>query len=245
MAINRLDFGTVPNPVGGDWALNAAILAKAFQNDYSPLQVDSTNIPQGATFQVGGVIYYTASDTAITGTPSLYVKLTPNVGDSGATLDAAFVANLSGVTWNKIYNGYYDVSGNLYIFDETIDSLANTKIGQLANNIMPIGFVYTQYPTKDSPVTLGFVGTWTDISSEFPGDFFRTEGGNASAFESGQQIDLFKEHQHTSSAATVTLDGTLLTRRGTTGPVEYPTSLVGGVETRPVNRTIRLWERTA
>ncbi len=28
------------------------------------------------------------------------------------------MANLAGVTWNAAYNGYYDVSGNLYIFNE-------------------------------------------------------------------------------------------------------------------------------
>jgi hypothetical protein len=140
MAINRLDFGTTPNPAAGDWALNAAILAKAFQNNYSPLQFNDTDILQGSTFQIGGIIYYTNSDTTITGTPSNYVKLTPNVGDSGATCDAAFVANLSGVTWNKIYNGYYDGSGNLYIFDEVraiLDSAivgANTKFGELWEN---------------------------------------------------------------------------------------------------------------
>jgi hypothetical protein len=141
MAINRLDFGTTPDPEDGDWALNQAILSKAFHNIYEPLQVDSSNnIPQGATFQVGGVIYYANSDTAITGTPSNYVKLTPNAGDSGATLDAAFVADLTGVSWNKIYNGYYDVSGNLYIFDEIAAIIATeiagskTKFSELFND---------------------------------------------------------------------------------------------------------------
>lgn len=139
MALDRLDFGTVPNPVAGDWALLSAIVSKAFQNTYSPIQFVSTNILQGATFQIGGVIYYGSSDTAITGTPSNYVKLTPNVGDSGATCDAAFVTNLTGVTWSKIYNGYYDVSGNLHIFDEITAILAghlsgsNTKFSQLFN----------------------------------------------------------------------------------------------------------------
>ena len=139
MALDRLDFGTVPNPVVGDWALLSAIVSKAFQNTYNPIQFVSTNVPQGATFQIGGVIYYGSTDTVITGTPSNYVKLTPNVGDSGATCDAAFVANLTGVTWSKIYNGYYDVSGNLHIFDEVTAILAghlsgsNTKFSQLFN----------------------------------------------------------------------------------------------------------------
>lgn len=118
MAINRVDFPTTPNPVSTDWAKLVNLTSKSFQNVNSPLQVDGSNIPQGATFQVGGVIYHADSDTAITGTSSDYVKLAPSGG--GATLTPSFVANLTGVSWNKVYNGYYDVSGNLYVFDEAL-----------------------------------------------------------------------------------------------------------------------------
>lgn len=79
-----------------------------------PLRVISGNIPESAVLQIGGAIYRADSDTAITGGASDYVKITP----AGATASAAYVADLSGVTWNKTYNGYYDVSGNLYIFNE-------------------------------------------------------------------------------------------------------------------------------
>lgn len=118
MALNRVDFPTIPNPVAGDWALLTELVSKSFQNINSPLQVDGSNIPQGTVFQIGGIIYHADSDTAITGTSSDYVKLTPNSGDGGATADASFVSSLTGVSWNKIYNGYYDTSGNLYIFNE-------------------------------------------------------------------------------------------------------------------------------
>lgn len=260
MALNRLDFGTTPNPVTGDWALNAAILAKAFQNTYDPLQFVSTNIPQGATFQIGGVIYYGSSDTAITGTPSAYVKLTPNAGDSGATCDAAFVANLTGVTWSKIYNGYYDVSGNLHIFDEILAiaddviSSANTALGLIIADleltpVFPIGYVYTQYPGKDSPATLNFKGTWTNISATFAGNFFRTEGGNASAFESGQQADTLKSHNHTYDKQNISTTreslGSGTSTRVLSAVTVTNTSNTGDTETKPVNETFRLWERTA
>jgi hypothetical protein len=74
------------------------------------------NVLKGEVFQVGGTVYLATSDTAITGSQSEYVKLTPN-GD-GSEVAASYVANLSGVTWNDTYNGYYDVSGNLYVFND-------------------------------------------------------------------------------------------------------------------------------
>lgn len=80
-----------------------------------PIWDISGNIPQGAIFQIGGDVYRADSDTAITGTASDYVKITP---DGLGAADAAYVADLTGVTWNAQYNGYYDASGNLYVFDE-------------------------------------------------------------------------------------------------------------------------------
>jgi hypothetical protein len=73
-----------------------------------------TTIMSGRVFLIGGVLYKSTSDTAITGTASNYVKVTP----SGATASAAFAASLSGVAWNHEYGGYYDGGGALVIFDE-------------------------------------------------------------------------------------------------------------------------------
>ena len=80
-------------------------------------RVKSTaHIAKGSFFAIGGSIYVADSDTAITGTSSAYVKLTP----SGTTASPSYVASLTGVTWSDTYNGYYDGSGNLYIFDEVV-----------------------------------------------------------------------------------------------------------------------------
>lgn len=130
MSINRIDFPTTPNPIAGDWSKLIALLEKAFRNLSNPVQVVGSNVPEGATFQIGGVIYYTDADTAISGTASDYVKLTPNVGDSGATVDASFVSSLTGVTWNKLYNGYYDVDGNMYLFNE-LKALVDGEIASI------------------------------------------------------------------------------------------------------------------
>jgi len=126
MAINEVVFPTTPNPVSGDWEKIVNVVTKSFQNINSPLQVDGSNIPQGAVFQVGGHVYHADSDTSISGTSSDYVKLTV----SGTTLVPSFVSSLTSVTWNKVYNGYYDGSGNLYVFDEAKAVVA----GELVSN---------------------------------------------------------------------------------------------------------------
>lgn len=76
--------------------------------------VDGSTIRAGTVMLIGGVLYKSTTDTTITGLASNYVKITP----SGATASAAFVANLTGVTFNEAYGGYYDGSGNLHVFDE-------------------------------------------------------------------------------------------------------------------------------
>lgn len=81
-----------------------------------PIRISGSNVLQGALFQIGETYYYAESATAITGTPSDYVKITPSVDTLTAT--ASFVASLTGVTWNASFGGYYDSSGNLYVFDE-------------------------------------------------------------------------------------------------------------------------------
>ena len=124
----------------------------------------------------------------------------------------------------------------------------------------PIGYIYTQYPEKDSPSEMGWYGTWTNKSSDFAGDFFRAEGGAASAFESGKQTDQMQGHWHEVTARTPNAAGgaeahvgfstnstaTIITStRG--GPISDGTNGTPrtGSETRPINRTVRIWERTA
>lgn len=97
--------------------------------------VDGSTIPQGAVFYIGGSLYVADSDTAITGTPSNYVALQVDVG--GLTVSPVFVADLTGVSWNKTYNGYYNTSDDLLVFDEAKAmlneelALVKTRIGAL------------------------------------------------------------------------------------------------------------------
>lgn len=140
MAINRVAYPTTPTPVAGDWAKIVDLMQTNFLLTEGPARIDwdNDNVLKGAIFQVGGVIYLADADTAITGTGSNYVKITA----SGATASAAYVADLTGVSWSTTYNGYYDVSGNLYVFDELQAIIAgeitgaNTRIGQMFEDII-------------------------------------------------------------------------------------------------------------
>ncbi len=156
-----------------------------------------------------------------------------------------------------------------HVYSTTIGAWKKLSI----NEMFPIGMMYIQYPGKSDPSTLGWPGTWTNVSSTYAGDFFRTEGGDASAFGGGEQLDQMQghitddpgNHNHTFDGNTVGGES------NTSGPfctTDYspnynrPTSSAGahthgladdgvngtprtGSETRPVNQTIRIWERTA
>jgi hypothetical protein len=117
MAINKIiDPSATPSAIADYTAQNN--LTKALLLAVQGAQrVSGSNILKGAVFQVGGATYLADADTAITGSASDYVKLTVSV--DGLTLAPSFVADLTGVTWSSTWNGYYDVSGNLYEFDET------------------------------------------------------------------------------------------------------------------------------
>ncbi len=55
------------------------------------------------------------------------------------------------------------------------------------NSPVPIGYVYVQYPDMPVPWTLWPSVSWLQITSNYAGLFFRAEGGNSNAFDSGIQ----------------------------------------------------------
>ncbi|NIZ41367.1 hypothetical protein PVA45_07140 (plasmid) [Entomospira entomophila] len=65
-------------------------------------------------------------------------------------------------------------------------SLVDSQSSKLGESL-PIGKIYVQYPSERSPQDLFPRQQWLNVSADFAGDFLRVEGGNASAFESGQQ----------------------------------------------------------
>ena len=108
----------------GDFSKHSELIETGFLDQSYILNiVDGGVIPQGSVVQVGGVVYRADADENITGTTSDYVKIVAN----GATASAEYVADLTGVTWNKVYNGYYDGPGDLYLFNEN-KALLNGEI---------------------------------------------------------------------------------------------------------------------
>ena len=143
MALVRVSDPTDPAASDADWtALIAVVKTMALQLNGGALVVKnaSDEIEKGSVFIIGDTVYYADADTAISGTSSAYVQITP----SGATATAAFVASLAGVSWNSTYVGWYDGSGNLYVFDEGY-ALAEGEISEVHSrsvNMAEDGDVY-------------------------------------------------------------------------------------------------------
>jgi len=118
-----------------------------------------------------------------------------------------------------------------------------------------VGFIYTQYPEEQSPSEKGWYGTWTNVSSNYAGDFFRAEGGEALEFDTGEQGSLFGSHSHIMSvynasagswSTNETFANGYFRTKGTWGNrAMWSSGGAGGSETRPINKTIRIWKRTA
>ena len=68
--------------------------------------------------------------------------------------------------------------------NEAKNRLSKTEesVTQLKKGNIPIGFTYVQLPKDKAPSELWPSMTWTDISKEYEGVFFRVVGGGASGF---------------------------------------------------------------
>jgi len=114
MPISKISApGATPSGIG-DWSAVVAMLSALVMDKEQPARVAGSIVPQGSFFNIGGSLYVATADTAISGTPSPFVK----IAASGDSASAEFIVSLSGVAWNSAYKGYYDAEGNLYIFDE-------------------------------------------------------------------------------------------------------------------------------
>lgn len=121
-----------------------------------------------------------------------------------------------------------------------------TDAESTALNIPPIGYVMIQFPGSSEPASLFPDTVWQKLFDD-EGVFFRTEGGEASAFESGVQSYTYQSHRH---GGDTYRNYTNRNTRNSGTTVSYITgsgstyvSYAGSSETRPTNRTIRVWER--
>lgn len=170
------------------------------------------------------------------------------------TLSADIDQNASDIADNTAAIGVNTglINGNT-VDISSLESIQNVILSQLH----PIGEVYTQYPGKLSPTELGYPGTWTNISSQFAGNFFRAEGGVASAFGSGKQSQAtnLKSHSHSGSFYLLidspgSFSGVIRSTNKAQISNPFTQSVqtggtAGDSETRPDNETVRIWERTA
>lgn len=109
----------IPGPdnapsTAADWDKINDVLQTIGLDTSSPIRVVGSNIVRGSVVFFAGAWYVATSDTAITGSATKYVRLTNSAG----TITASFVSSLSGVTFNKTWNGWYDSASRLYLFDE-------------------------------------------------------------------------------------------------------------------------------
>jgi hypothetical protein len=146
MPINRIPYGEALPVSTQDYVRQNNLLETGFLRVNDPWPVVGGNIVQGAVFQIGGTVYLCTAATAIGGVPSNYVKLTPS-GD-GSTCAADYVANLAGVSWNSAFNGYYDIGGNYYVFNEMTALIAGeiaavrTRLGNALNTLLGLNLTF-------------------------------------------------------------------------------------------------------
>ena len=189
--------------------------------------------------QVAGDIYLSKTDNIgkdPTSNPSDWLLIIPSTGALGIAANLSDLADAPTARTN-------------------LDVYSKAEIDDL---IMPVGSTYMQHEGETDPGSL-YAGTWSNISSNYAGNFMRIEGGDAKAFGTGEQPDQLQEHGHLllsgdSAFGNVngypqqqdvnfdngTMDSAITDVLETTGgPVNT------GTETRPVNRTVRIWKRTA
>ena len=134
---------------------------------------------------------------------------------------------------------------------------------------IPIGATFIQFPGEDPPNSV-FGGSWTAIFDN-EGVFFRTPGGEASSFGGGIQSDQMQRitgsfgSRRSNNSNTFTSNGAFfrdgnVSNDGSRGDATFNASRVAfdsanspnartssstDGETRPQNRTIRVWKRTS
>lgn len=110
-----------------DWdKINNVLLAHGM-NLLTPNRLKAGYIQRGAAVYFAGSWFVADADTAISGSETEYVRLTNTAG----TITQEYVANLTGVSFNRTWNGYYDSSGRLYLFD-AVKAYGAGAIGELA-----------------------------------------------------------------------------------------------------------------
>ena len=192
----------------------------------------NNNIPTGA-FRMG----------AASGTAGY------NTGSAASTNNALDIdASYSHIAYGRrseVFPNNYTV-----VLWEKIQHTAEPDDNNPIRYVLPNLFVYTQYPGMEAPYELEGerVQDWVNITNQFAGLFFRAEGGNAAGFDvvGNAAVQGSQNLSHTHS----------LNVRGNASPAEEGvqhangsgtlTNVIhasGGNEARPINKSIRIWQK--
>jgi len=143
------------------------------------------------------------------------------------------------------------------------DLLDGKHYSEILSAIYPVGFIYAQYPGGQTPAAMGWPGTWESLY-ETEGVFFRTPGGLASTFGSADiQEDAMQgmtgwirdvahggAHEGSSAGVFEFNQGSSWGNAGGGGRTDSfhfdnSRQVRTATETRPRNRTFRIWKRSA
>ena len=152
---------------------------------------------------------------------------------------------------SDVENYYGEIAESLNgVIDNLTDSIF-PRLETLENGSdFKVGKIYVQYPNEPTPWAYfsDIKTNWVELFGT-EGIFFRTAGGNASAFNSGIQNYAIVQHSHQVNLSThdetgnVAADGVGTSKQMSTGGVIGAN--VSNVETRPTNRTFRIWKKIA
>lgn len=119
----------------------------------------------------------------IKGKISSLLKLTAtSYGGKAATAGTADTAKACTGNSATATKATLDGSGNNIVNTYATKTALSNQIAAVKDALMPIGFVYTQWPLTKSPTELKFPGTWSDVSWKYKGLFPRVDGGDAVPF---------------------------------------------------------------
>lgn len=126
-------FVLIPGPgdsptTSEDWDKINNVLLGIGMGMLNSTRIIGSNVKRGSIVYFAGAWYVTDADTAISGTASDYVRLTNTAG----VISAAFVSSITTVSFNRTWNGWYDSSLRLHIFDE-VKAFGSGAITELAS----------------------------------------------------------------------------------------------------------------
>ena len=129
------------------------------------------------------------------------------------------------------------------------------------NSIIPLGFLYTQFPNQSKPEELWPNTKWSEITSEYSGLFFRAEGGGSEHFGQIQHAnqswisEVYLKGAHFNWKDLTVVEKTTVLKHKEWVDTEPPGKnylAVGhlsfhttGGEVRPKNTAIKIWKRIA